>query len=265
MDAGRGSVKQLIVLAVVKSLFERGTGEDGDGFELGGDVGGLAQAVEVECETVADIHAGGGAAEELAAEFETGSDHRFVTPAAEGAGHIKDIVRFGGGAPEGFAFGGGAGERDIDGELAGVGEIATGKRYFVFFQNLIDSAIETCDPDVGSPRGQSEGDEAIFGGATAGGDVAQGAGDGAVTDGFGRGFPREVDAFDAHVGLEEQVAVGAGGGDDGAVVADQGGGAAEAGEDLVFGQRFVVLADTHVHSADRFTSQLACRFSATLN
>src|ERR1700676_3977302 len=68
--AWRGGVQELVVFAVVERLFKRGSCEQGNFVEGGGDFRCEAEAVQVERESVANVDAGGRFAAELLAFLE---------------------------------------------------------------------------------------------------------------------------------------------------------------------------------------------------
>lgn len=237
---GRQGEEKFVILAAVESLFQRRAWGDGDVVQRGGEAGGECKAVEVEGETVAQIHAGGGAeAAEMEAEGEAGLGAEGIAGSrhgSEGAGDVENVAGGGSGTGEGAACGRGADDADVGGEAAGPGEVAAGERHAMETGKGGEAAIEPGEPFAVRFGRKGERDEAPVGVAAHGGDVAESAGEGfPAAIGGGMGGKREVDAIDEHVGGDQELAA-AGRGEDGAIVADQviGGPAADGADEVEF-------------------------------
>jgi hypothetical protein len=240
--------EEFVVFAAVQGLMEGCAGEDGRRFDIGGNTRCEAEPVEVEREAVSEVHGGGSASSEIAAEGEAGFGFEVAFPgsafvsgeaqsgASEGAGDIDVIAGAGGGAAEGRTGASCATEGDIGGEDGGVREVATGEFGTGFACQGEKSVEETVDPSGGSPSGESDGEEAEAGFGAHGGDVAKSSCEGFVSDlGGSVGFAEEMHVFDEHVGGEDEFVAGGARAKDGAVVSNTQGhaGGADFGADAI--------------------------------
>src|SRR6185437_9836812 len=89
---GRRGVEQLVIFAIVQRLLESCAIEQWNGFQLGGNAGCEAEAVQIEREAVADVHARSRFPNQLTANIQSRRDDRLMTPAAQRPRNINGIA-----------------------------------------------------------------------------------------------------------------------------------------------------------------------------
>jgi hypothetical protein len=257
---GRYGEEELVVFASVEcgaeGLFRwelccEGMEGDCGGVDFGSEAGGFAEVGEVGGEAVADVDGGGGevTAKEGGADVEAGlrvsvwvigcggSDPRrtvggeergeFGVGSAERAGDEEGVAGVCSGAAEGAAGGGGADEDDVGEDEAGggLGGVAASEGYVVPLGEGAEASEEALDPLLATAGArhvgrEGEREEGGDGGGPHGGEVAEAAGEAAMSDrGCGVEVAAEVAVFEGEVGGDEDLVV-ARRAEDGAVVAD---------------------------------------------
>src|SRR5579863_1291113 len=112
--------------------------------------------MQIERQAIADVHAGGGEADQFAAEFQARGDLWFLTPTTEGSRNIKQISWFCARSAESLAFGCGAAEHDVAHQLIGMREVAASELGFSLAQLAINAPIEIIDPRLCRPGPERE-------------------------------------------------------------------------------------------------------------
>jgi len=189
--------------------------------------------MQIKREPVADIHAGGCFSDELAADIQTRADVALVTPASQRAGNVDAIAGRCTGAAQSFAFTNGSADHDIANQLIGMRDVAARELRLGLAQQFIHSAIETIDPMRIRPVRERERDQTVQWTSPHGGDIAQATRDGPASNLLGRGFTREMHAFDAEISCKKQILI-SGSLDYGAIVSDEWGIASELADNGVF-------------------------------
>ena len=90
----RRGVEQFVIFAVVQSLFQCRAFEQRNFVQRRGDLRCHAETVQIDGETIADVHAGMGLAQQLFAFIETGRKSGTIAPAAQRSRNINRIAWF---------------------------------------------------------------------------------------------------------------------------------------------------------------------------
>lgn len=186
---------------------------DGDGGteEFGAEVAAHFKEVpEITREAIADVDhcmdlTGGGeplALVEAGFELEVSPGDR----STEFAGDQDGVANRGPGASEGLGAGDASDERDGHEDLAGIGGgFPADDGHLKARRGAAHATVKGLDPVRVMLRRKAEGDNRRGGLASHGGNVAEGAGHGLVTDLLRVGVGKEVDAFDDGIGLQQGV------------------------------------------------------------
>ena len=127
LHSRRRGVQQFVIFAIVQRLVERRALEQRHVVEFGSDAGRLAQTMQIERQAVADVHAGGRHADQLAAEFQPGHDRRACCASRPAARKRRDIARPRARAQQCLAFGDGSANHYVAHQLTGVRNVAACK------------------------------------------------------------------------------------------------------------------------------------------
>ncbi len=117
--ARRRGVEKLVILPVVQGLRERGAFEQGNFVKRRRYSRGQTEAVEIERQTVANIHAGAGLAREFLRYIEARHNGRFVAPSSERSRDIDHIAGSRAIAPQSLAARHGPAHHDVARNLPG--------------------------------------------------------------------------------------------------------------------------------------------------
>src|ERR1051326_199162 len=168
-----GGVEELVVFAVVERLFLRGSFEQWNVVEGGRDLRCLAETVQIEGESVADVDTRGRFASELAAFFEA---RRYVTSMAPAAECTRDVDGIAGAravAAKRLVAGDGAADHYVAHELIRMGEVAAGERRVGLVCEFEQTGEKLVHPLFVGPTRQCERHQAETRSRTHGGDIAE--------------------------------------------------------------------------------------------
>jgi hypothetical protein len=140
---------------------------------------------------------------------------------AEPAGDIDQVAGAGAIAPQGCSAGHGSANHDVTGEDLPSAQVAARQWSSRSVGKAQQATVEAIDPSRSDAPGQGEGEQAEARLPAHGGDIAQSAGEGFVTDRFGavRVQP-EMNVFNQQVSGEQEIVAGAAGPEDAAIVTD---------------------------------------------
>ena len=133
--------------------------------------------MQIERESIADVHAGGCFSDQLAADIQTGHHFPLVPPASQRAGYVDTVSDLGPTAAQSLPSSHHPTKHYIADQLPGMRDIAARELCLSLVQQLIHAAIEAIDPALIRPPGERERYQAVQRTSAHGGDIAQAARD----------------------------------------------------------------------------------------